>query len=75
MKSRLKNSERVTVFAASKGLSVEAMTETVESMTSIMSRFHRGQFYRPVSLGLSKNVSPCNSHQWIVWVITRLWYE
>lgn len=44
MKSLSNNIESVTVFAASKGLNVEAMTETVERMTKMTSLFHNGQF-------------------------------
>lgn len=37
------------MLAASKGLSVEAMTDVMESMTRMASRFHRGQFCLSVS--------------------------
>ena len=35
----------MTVLAASSGLSVDAMTDIVERINKIMSRFHNGQFY------------------------------
>ena len=49
MKFRWKTKESVRVLAASKGLSVEAMTDVMESMTRMASRFHKGQFYLSVS--------------------------
>lgn len=37
--------DRDAVFAARRGLNVDAMTETIERIRMIISRFHSGQFY------------------------------
>lgn len=36
--------DKVTVFAASSGLKVDAITEAKDNIKMIMSRFHIGQF-------------------------------
>lgn len=46
MKLLSNSNDKVTVFAARSGLSVEAITEIMERMKRIESRFHNGQFCR-----------------------------
>jgi hypothetical protein len=69
---------RETVSAARSGESVEAMTERRESMRSMRSRFHRGQFYRdenrlaPPFRAMKAEDEEIKVYQGIVRIIRRL---
>ena len=69
MKSFLNNKDKVTVFAASNGESVEAITDTMERMTRIESRFHNGQFFHGSAQSACQSYTERNAYQRIIRVI------
>lgn len=74
MKSLLNSRESVTVFAANRGLNVEATSEMADRIIKITSRFHSGQFY-PSSAATTELVCGFGSYQRVVRVIAWLRHE
>lgn len=74
MKSLLKYSESVTVFAANNELNVEAMTEMADKMTNITSRFHSGQFYG-TSAVVNSTEAFSVSYQRVIGIVAWLWHK
>lgn len=56
----------MTVFAASRGLNVDAMTEIVDRMSRMRSRLHNGQFFiQSVQNNLFRTAM---SYEWVIWI-------
>lgn len=61
------------MLAASKGLSVEAMTDVMESMTRMASRFHKGQFC--LLSALAYVLQLVDKYEGIIWVVAWLRHQ
>lgn len=71
MKSLVKTNDKVTVFAARSGLSVEAITDMVERMTRMRSLLHNGQFYERLARAYAGSFRGEN-YKWVIGVVGGL---